>query len=377
MDLIIYTFSFVFVSLASYLIGKLFSQWGLPKITGYLLAGAVAGPFVLALMDADSGTQLRYIDELSLAVIAFVAGSELYLKEIRSRLKTISLLTTAVMIVGTILMGVSLFFLTEFISFTQGMPIVSRLAVAILGGVILLALSPASTIAVIKDVRARGQYTSTVLGVTVTMDVVVILLFAVAVAIASVLLTGSGFNASFVGLLLLDLGAAIGIGFLVGKVLQFVLARPWNHYLKIGLVLAIGYAIFALAYAVVQFSYANLPFEIHIEPILIAMIGGFYVTNFTNSRDEFDEILHDVGPAVYVAFFTLTGLGLKLDILFTTLPIALALFAVRAGSIFLGGYVGGRLAGESEKHSRYYWLGLITQAGIALGLAREVANEFP
>lgn len=377
MDLIIYTFSFIFIALASYLIGELFSRLGLPKITGYLLAGAVAGPFILGLMPSDTGTQLRYIDELSLAVIAFVAGSELYLKEIRSRLKTISFMTTGVVIAGPVLMGVALFFMTEFISFTQGMPLVSRVAVAILGGVILLALSPASTIAVIKDVRARGQYTSTVLGVTVTMDVVVIVLFAIAMAVAGVLMTGASFSIGFVGLLVLDLALAVGLGVLGGLLLRVGLSRPWPYLAKIVLVLAMGYAVFALADIVSNLSHTYLPVEIHLEPILMAMVAGFFVTNFTPNRDMFDDIMHDIGPAVYVAFFTLTGLGLKLDILLSTLPVAVALFVARGGSIFVGSYLGSRLAGESRKHTHYYWLGLITQAGIALGLAREVANVFP
>ena len=377
MEVLILTASFLFVALAAKKIGQWFSQVGLPYITGYLLAGMVAGPFILDLIPEGASTQLRYIDEISLAVIAFVAGSELYLKEIRSRLKSITWVAGSVMLVSFILSGTALFFLTELIPFTQGMDVTSRTAVAILGSTILLALSPASTIAVIKEVRAKGAFTATVLGVTVTMDVVIILLFAVSVAIASALLTGLGFNISFVLLLLIDLVAAIAAGWLIGKLLQATLASNLHKYLKIAALLLIGFAVFAAAFWLVDFSHDNLPLEIHIEPLLVAMIAGFYVTNFTNFRDEFASLLHDVGPAVYVAFFTLTGVALKLDILLTTLPIALALFVVRASGIGIGSFLGGKAAGEPAEFNKYAWMGLITQAGIALGLAREVAVEFP
>ncbi|MEZ4592417.1 MAG: cation:proton antiporter [Chloroflexota bacterium] len=223
MDVIILTVSFLFVALAAKKIGQWFSQVGLPYITGYLLAGMVAGPFILNLIPTGASTQLRYIDEISLAVIAFVAGSELYLKEIRSRLKSITWVAGSVLLVTFIMGGAALFFLTELIPFTQGMDITSRAAVAVLGSTILLALSPASTIAVIKEVRAKGTFTATVLGVTVTMDVVIILLFAVSVAIASTLLTGMRFNASFVLLLDYGLVAAIAAGWLV----LASLAQPW------------------------------------------------------------------------------------------------------------------------------------------------------
>ncbi len=376
-SLLTITIAFVVIALAAQRIGAWFSRIGLPYITGYLLTGVVAGPFVLGLLPGEATTSLRYVDELSLGIIAFVAGSELYVKEIRSRLRTIGWITGGVLVTGLILGGVALYFLTTLLPFTRGMDTASRLAVAILGSTILLALSPASTIAVIKDVRARGMFTRTILGVTVTMDVVIIVTFAVGVAIASALLEGLGFNLTFIGLLLVDLGAAIGLGYLTGRALDVILGSRLRRRVKTGLVLLLGYGIFLFGFTLIDVSHTYLPFELHVEPLLVAMIGGFMVTNYTAHRDEFESILHDVSPLVYVAFFTLTGVAIKLDILLATWPIAVALFAIRAGGIFLGSYVGSRLAGEPPGFQRNAWLGLITQAGIALGLAREVAVEFP
>lgn len=334
MEVLLFSGSFLIVALAAYYIGKLFSRFGLPYITGYLLTGMVAGPFILALLPADASTELRYIDEISLAVIAFIAGSELYLVELRGRLKTIAWTTGWVMVAGVILIGTVLFIFTQFISFSDALLTPGRIAIALLGATILLALSPASTIAVIKEVRAKGRFTKTVLGVTVTMDVAIISLFAISVAVASALLNGMGFDGNFVLLLILELIAATIAGFTVGKLIQMILATRIKKWLKISLVLLIGYAIFAISYWLIEYSHDNLPVEIHIEPLLIAMIAGFLVTNFTAQREHFGELLHDVGPIVYVAFFTLTGISLKLDILLTTLPIAVALFLVR-GLLFL------------------------------------------
>lgn len=377
MQLLIYSVSFFFIALAAKKIGSWFSKIGLPYITGYLLAGMVAGPFVLNLMPQSSTTTLRYIDELSLGIIAFIAGSELYLKEIRSRIKTISWITGGVMLVAIPLGGLALFLLTSFIPFTAGMSVVERVAVAILGATILLALSPASTIAVIQEARAKGAFTRTILGVTVTMDVVIIVLFAVSVAVASALLTGVGFNATFLLLLVVDLALAVIMGYVIGQVLNLILSSSVGKYVKIALVLATGYAIFVAGYWLIDFSHDNLPFEIHAEPLLVAVIAGFFITNFTAHREQFAELLHDVSPAVYVAFFTLTGVAIKLDILAQTWPVAIALFLIRIVNVGIGSAVGGRLAGESAQFNKHAWMGLITQAGIALGLAREVANEFP
>lgn len=368
--------SFILVALAARLIGQFFSRYGLPYITGYLLAGALAGPFIFGLMSEDAPTQLRFVDQLSLAVIAFIAGSELYLKELRSRLRPILLNTAGIVVVAPLLIGVVLFVATEFIPFTRDLPVENRFVVALLGAIILMALSPASTIAVIQEVRARGDLTRTVLSITVVMDVIIIILFAIAAALASAVLASTGLDALFLLTLIIDLALAVAVGVGVGKLLEAVLSAAVNKYIKTGLVLLHGLGIFVLAFEFTRIT-KELGFELHVEPLLASMISGFYITNFTRYRDQFDEILHDVSPLVYVAFFTLTGVALKLDVLLGTIVVASALFLVRMGSIFIGSFIGGTLAGEPMQFRRLAWLGLITQAGIALGLAREVEIEFP
>jgi Trk K+ transport system NAD-binding subunit len=150
-----------------------------------------------------------------------------------------------------------------------------------------------------------------------------------------------------------------------------------HRLIKIAGILLLGFGIYELADFVDNWSITSLGFEIYIEPLLIALIAGFLVTNFSAYRVEFDSLLHDIGPTVYVAFFTITGLALKLDILWSTLPVAIALFAVRLLGIGLGAGVGSAIAGESPQVRRISWMAFITQAGIALGLAREVAVQFP
>ena len=376
-DIVVFSAIFLLVALAAKRIGSWFSLLGLPYITGYLLTGMIAGPFILDLLPSVAVTELRYIDELALGVIAFVAGSELYLVEIRARLRSIGTVTGTLLLFALPIIGFGLYALTGFLPFATDLGNGGRVAIALLGGAILLALSPASTIAVIKETRAKGPFTRTVLGITVTMDVVIVVVFAIAVAIASGLLTGVGFSPQFALLLLIDLGLAVVVGLGAGWLLKQLFATSLNRFVQMALMLGIGYAIFVFAFWLIDFSKANLPLELHVEPILVAMIAGFYVTNFTAHRDTFAHMLHDVGPAIYVAFFTLTGVSVKLDLLAETWPIALALFALRGGGILLGTSIGGALAGESSAFKRYAWLGLITQAGIALGLAREVAVEFP
>ena len=377
METITAAIAFAILCLGSWMIGKGFKALRLPTITGYLFAGAIAGSFGVQMLSSADAERLRFVDEISLAVIAFVAGSELYLKEIKPRLKPILSTAGGILVIAFALLSGALYLLTEVLSFTSEYSPAARLATALLGGAVLLALSPPSTIAVIKEVRARGPFTRTALGVTVFMDVAIIVLFAVMTSIAAALLTDATLNLGFIGLLLLDLGSAVGIGITSGFILKWLLGLRAPHLVKIGAILALGFGIYELADFVGDWSIGALGFEVYIEPLLIALIAGFFVTNFTPYRIEFESLLHEVGPTVYVAFFTITGLALKLDVLWATLPVALALFAVRVVGIGIGSAVGTSLAGESRKVRTTSWMAFITQAGIALGLAREVAVQFP
>lgn len=372
-----YSIGFFLIALAAKQIGKFFSRYGLPYITGYLLAGVLAGPFILELLPKDAVDSLRYIDDISLAIIAFVAGSELYLKEIRARLRGILLNATGIVIAAFILIGIALFILQSFIPFTADYPFITKAAVSLLGATILLALSPASTIAVIQEARAKGPFSTTVLSITVVMDVVIIVFFAISVAFASAMIEGEPVTPSFVLILAIDIIIALIAGYMIGRLIGIMMSASLSKFVKAALLIILGYLLFESANHIPGWVYDAIGVKIKIEPLLMSMVAGFTVTNFTRYRQPFEELLHDISPSVYVAFFALTGVGLKLDILISTIGIAAVLFGVRMVAIVVGTYVGGLIAGEPQNFRRYAGLGLITQAGIALGLARETAVFFP
>jgi Trk K+ transport system NAD-binding subunit/Kef-type K+ transport system membrane component KefB len=368
---------FVLVALGAWQMGKFFSGLGLPTITGYLFVGTVASPFVLGIFDANTPQQLIFLDHIALGIIAFIAGSELHLQEISKRLRGILLNTLGIVIVAFSLLGVALYILQSQLAFSAGYPPSSRIAISLLGGTILLALSPPSTIAVIQEVRAKGAFSKMVLSITVVMDVAIVLLFALAVAFAGTLLKGESITLGFLGMLLLDIALALAGGYGLGRGLGVVLGSPLPRLLKGLVILLAGYLVFSGAGEIKRWVLEAVGLHIKIESLLVCLVAGFTVTNFTRQHKPFEELLQLLSPLVYVAFFTLTGVGLKLDVFVSTLGIALVLFAVRAVSILIGTSIGGTLANEPTRFRQYAALGLITQAGIAFGLTRETVNLFP
>ena len=375
--IIIFIISFGIVALASKEIGAFFARHKLPLISGFLFAGILVGPYVLNLIPSEAISKLRFVDEISLAFIAFAAGSELYLKDLRSRFKSIAWVTTGLVLSTSIFGSLAFFFLTQYIPFTQGMSVSSRIAVSILAGAILVARSPSSAIAIVNELRAKGPFTQTMLGVTVIMDVVVIILFAFNSEIAGALLSNLSVNAGFIGLLLAELALSFLLGYLLGKVIQFLLYQDIKRIAKGIIILAFGYSVFLGATALRHYSHDVFGLEILLEPLLICMIASFFIINWTPHRDQMIEILHDISPPIYIAFFTLTGVSLALDVLAQTWQIALALFFIRLLSIFIGSFTGGTIAREPLKNNSLSWMAYVTQAGVGLGLAKEVAVEFP
>ena len=378
MSILIFFLSFVLVSLASQKIGDLFSHFRLPKISGYLFTGVLAGPFVLGLMSKEAVANLTFIDDISLAFIAFAAGSELYLPELRGRFRSIGLVTGG-LVVTTLALGViAVFFMADFIPFMREMSPTSRLAIALLAAAIMVARSPSVAIAIINELRAKGPFTQIALGVTMVSDVVVIILFSISSSIAAALLSNLGIDVGLLALVFGEITLSFGMGYVLGKILEIILsAQAAQGNVKIALIIGSGFGVFVLSDMLASYSHSNLFVEMHLEPLLICMVGGFYLNNFTNYRLEFVQILHQVGPIIYIIFFTLVGVGLKLDILALVWPIALALFVVRAISIFIGSFGGGVLAGETMEQNRIRWMVFITQAGVALGLAAQVSDAFP
>ena len=369
--------SFAFIVLAAYQVGRLATHLHLPLISGYLLAGILAGPFVLRFMSTPDVDVLRFLDEMSLAFIAFVAGGEMALDELRGRYRSIGWTTFTLIVTIYIVTGAAILLLAEFIPFMRELSMAGKLAAALLGGTILATRSPSSAIAIINEMRARGPFTKTALGVTLTIDVIIVVLFALCTAIVSTLLTGQRFDLAFVALVSVEILGSILLGILVGKLLIQVLRTHWEEWLKIPLILLIGLLVFVLSRELRHFSLEQMPFELSFEPLLICIAASFWLANRTTYRDELRHLLHRVEIPIFVIFFTLIGESLDIGIVATILPVTVLIFAARLVALFIGGYLGGTLAGDPPQLNRLTWMAYITQAGVGLGLAKEVAIEFP
>ena len=368
--------SFGFLLIAAYLCGDLLARLKLPKITGYILAGVLFGPYLLDFVGTETVNGLKQVDDLALTFIALAAGGELRLKELRERARAI--LLTTLMLTLLVFLGVAALAMLSrsMLPFLSGKPFVHVIAVAAIMGTFAVARSPSSAIAIISETKARGPFTEMVLGVTVVMDVLVIVVFGVTVTVGQALLSATGgIDLRLVGMMLAEVMGSVVAGLSVGWGISLYIRR-----VKIELAVF----LLAMAFLVTFFSrqvghYLGLAygFKFHLEPMLICMTAGFWIQNFTKGGAIFMEKIDRSSLAVYVIFFALTGAALKLDSLQSTWMLALLVVGARALLIWCGAWLGGRLAGDPPLFRRMSGLSFVTQAGVSLGLAGIVMRRFP
>ncbi|MDF1575886.1 MAG: cation:proton antiporter [Bacteroidales bacterium] len=376
-QLIIYLGAFGIVAVAAGKVARVFQKVKLPLITGFLIIGLFSGPEVLGLIEKEALSELGFVNEIALAFIAFAVGSELYLNELRSRMKSIIYMMITQVIITFILVSLAMFLLLDLIPFAGEMKAAARITVAMLAGTIAIARSPASAIAIINELRARGPFTQTTLGVTVLKDFGVIIFFAIIFTLSKSLVRETAFRPIYILQVLLELLAAFGLGFVVWLMLRAILSLKGMVPLKKGLVLLTGFLVYLFTKLAGDYSGMHGGPELHIEPLLICIIGSVLVTNYSVYRNDFTRIVKELGPYVYILFFTLTGAMISLEVVAALWFITLIIFGVRLVSLFLAGFSGSALAGDPSIFRRVSWMPYVTQAGVGVGLATIIAVEYP
>lgn len=377
MNILLLIVGFGIVAVASSHISKLFQRIHLPIISGLLFIGILSGPYLINLIPHESIPKLSFINDIALSFIAFAAGAELYLNELRSRFNSIKWITLGQILSTFLLSGIAIFLISDLVPYMKDLSVIEKISISFLTGAVFVARSPASAIAIINELRAKGPFTQTVLGVTVIKDFIVIILFGVTLNISETLIQGEEFNVVAVLLILIELILSAGLGFILHYLLSLILKLKVEKRYKTFLLLLSGFGVYQFSYFIRHISFDLINHEIFLEPLLICILASFIITNYTRNRAEFIRIINDIGPVIYVAFFTLTGASMQLDVLVGAWAVTLLFFLIRLATIVIGAYGGGILAKDPPKFNKVGWMPYVTQAGVALGLSTIIATEFP
>jgi Kef-type K+ transport system membrane component KefB len=356
---------FGFLILAAYSVGELAAGLRLPKIVGYMAAGMLFGPSALAYVSKPALAELTPISNLAIALIAFLAGAELQWAEIRERGVAILKMMSAELVLCFVGVAGTLALLRGQLPLLATAPVAEVFAFSLLFAAVAVVHSPAATIALLSESKANGPVARYTLGVVLVMDVAVVLIFTGVLAAARALVPPSGGGGGVqVGTVLWEIGGAVlvggGLGAAVTLYLRFISRELF---------------IFAILVALLG---AELARVLHVETLLTLLVAGFVSENAGGGRGEaFRHAMERAAAPIFVVFFALSGARIDPLAVLPLWTIVVPVVLVRIAAIWGGIQIGGRWAGLDAHVPRHAWYGLVSQAGVAFGLAAVVADVYP
>jgi Kef-type K+ transport system membrane component KefB len=355
-----------FVLLIANVTGSLAAAARLPRLTGYLIVGILAGPSISGLISVDAVEELALIDSFALALIALMAGGELKLSRLRPQARNILYVTLAV--TGLVWVGLALLIvlISPLVPFLAALPLSGVLAVALILGIWGANSSPDLTVAVIEETHTSGPLADLILGATIVKDVVVIVLFTLTMALVAPLLNpGEELNAHA----LVELGREVGGALLLGTGLGWVFSKYLGDDQERS---RSPMATFLFAYLMVVLAEC-----LHVELLLTGVAAGFLIENLSPAGDRMIRGIQSVSVVVFAFFFAVAGARLELGAIQEFWLAALIIFSGRVGLTYWGAHIALQRTGASLDLRTKTWQGLISQGGVTLGLVLLIEERFP
>jgi Kef-type K+ transport system membrane component KefB len=352
--------------LCGFISGNLVKKIKFPAVTGYILVGLLVGPFGLKLITADNVRDLQLLNGLALSIIALTAGGEIKLSGLKQNLKTINYILvfqTLFIVVGITVLIILLKTFIPFFSDPATFPGLSFIiAAGLLVGIISTASSPSTTLAVIVECKKKNLMTQLILSIVMLKDIVILFLFVIGLSISRTLVGGSDFNTGNLLRIFLEISGSLVVGIVIGFIIILYLKFVKKDSIIFILALCFfGYEIFE---------------PLHLHPLLIMMIAGFVVENFSSEGQSLIDNLEAISPPVYIIFFTLTGAAINITYLKTLWLLTILIVGFRLLFKYLGTYTGAKAAKEENFVKKHMWMAFVSQAGLSLGMAKIIENNF-
>jgi Kef-type K+ transport system membrane component KefB len=335
--------------------GKVAGRFKLPNVSGYLVAGLLLGPSFIKYVNAGDIDSFSVISELALAIIAFTIGSEFVIKDMLKLGKSIMIITLAEVVGAVVLVFCIMYFLFNQ-SFAFSIVIASMSA----------STAPAATLLVMRQYRAHGPLTKTIIPVVALDDVFGIIAFGIAIALAKISLGNQDLSRfqMFAGPFLEILGSLI-LGFVLGVLLYFIVKRSKGR----DELQSISLAAVGIATGLSNF--------LALSPLLTCIAMGMTLVNLFNKAKRTFDAVNDFASPVYVLFFTLAGASLDLRVFATVGLMGIGYIFARAGGKALGAWLGAKYVKAAETVRKNLGLALLPQGGVSIGLVVLVRQQLP
>lgn len=339
---------------AGLIAGKIVKQVKLPNVTGYLIIGIIVGPCCLKLIPREVVDSFDLISEMALGFIAFSIGGEFkldYLKKIGKAPIIIALFESfvAVLAVDAVLIATG-----------HSAPFSLCL------GAIAAATAPAATLMVIRQYKADGPVTKTLLPVVAIDDATALMAFGISVAVAKSM-TASGETNLITTLLdpVYEIGGALLLGALLGVGLAFLTKFYHSRSNRLS-----G----AIAFIFVCEGLCDLT---GFSSLLACMVMSAVFVNLTNEYAKVFEQVDRITPPLFMLFFLISGADLDIYIIPTVGVVGILYVIFRVLGKVIGCSIGCAISHTEPTVRKWLGFTLIPQAGVAIGLSSIAMQVVP
>jgi Kef-type K+ transport system membrane component KefB len=341
--------------IVSFLGSKVFQRFGIPQVVGFIVLGVLHGPSFLNVIPLEVSQELLFISEIALGLIGFDMGSHLRLSEIQKLGKSIIFILIFEAFGAFFLVTAGVYALTQ------------SWYTALIFGALSSATAPAATVDVLAEYDSKGPLTTTLLAVVGLDDALSLLLYSLAAAFTAALLAG-GETPTLVEILelpIIEIGGSILLGASMGYALNWLMHRMKSRH--DAMAISIGFVLLA----------AGISLVLNFSLILTTLVLGMVTVNCCPDHGRHIRFtIEQAGPVIYVLFFTLVGARFQISLLPTMGLLGVAYIVFRSLGKFGGAWIGGRLGGAEQAVRNNLGFGLLSQAGVAIGLALASASRF-
>jgi Kef-type K+ transport system membrane component KefB/predicted transcriptional regulator len=347
-----FLFSLAFAFALALLGGRLMARLRLPRATAYLLVGIVAGRPVMGAFRLspliNEGPGLEMVVDFTLGLILFGIGRRFLLPRLRRDLARIvataaaESLTTFVLVFGAVWV------------------VGGEVEIALLLATIAMATAPAATMLVVREYESEGPITDLALLLVGINNLVSIIAFLIALHFTLPAALTDREPA-----LVVSLGLPVAAGLVVGLVVSMWDARIERTAERQLLGIATVAALVGLAEM------------LHFNPLFACLVAGLVVVNSSPRETALFDALHEIDYPLFVLFFVMAGARLHTGSLIHLGTIGLAYVLARGAGKLIGATLGVKVLHLGGQGRRWLGFALMAQAGVAIGLARTLREEWP
>ena len=336
------------------LLTRLAKKVNLPNVTAYLIAGLIVGPYCLNLFSENMLAGISELTSIALGFIAFSIGGEFKWESLK-RVGVKALIITIFQAIAALAAVDVVLILCGF-----------DLPLSLTLGAIATATAPAATLMVVRQYRAQGTMTNTLLSVVAMDDAIGLAAFAISLAMAQSLTSGAAPTVQNMLISpLLEIGLSLVVGAALGTVLSFLLRFFRSRANRLSLMIAAVFAGVALSDCW------------GLSALLTCMAIGAAMVNLRADSGALIENTDRWTPPLFMLFFIISGAELDLQVLTTVGLLGVLYLVARSLGKYFGSALGACVVKSDPKIRKYLGLTLLPQAGVAIGMAQVVIAKLP